>query len=187
MSIRKTFLAFILAFAKSSFGYHPDAVLCPLSDYYIDDEDQPVREYYECPGPDDPIDFKTCCARDGAEDKCCQLKHVDSILGVDLKIAMIISLSVIVLCVISGVVIIICCFAHPCPLYDTCSGSWDKDQKTISPGMVLNYPTDEEIEVQQLLATKDTNGKVNHVIVKEEEDGDPNAGAKTDQEQSSPV
>ena len=100
---------------------------------------------------------------------------------------MIISLSVIVLCVISGVVIIICCFAHPCPLYDTCSGSWDKDQKTISPGMVLNYPTDEEIEVQQLLATKDTNGKVNHVIVKEEEDGDPSAGAKTDQEQVSPV
>ena len=53
--------------------------------------------------------------------------------------------------------------------------------------MVLNYPTDEEIEVQQLLATKDTNGKVNHVIVKEEEDGDPNAGAKTDQEQVAPV
>ena len=53
--------------------------------------------------------------------------------------------------------------------------------------MVLNYPTDEEIEVQQLLATKDTNGKVNHVIVKEEEDGVPNAGVKTDQEQCSPV
>ena len=50
MSIR-TFLAFILAaFAKSSFGYQNDAVLCPLSDYYIDDEDQPVREFYECPG-----------------------------------------------------------------------------------------------------------------------------------------
>ena len=49
MSIRS--LAFILlAFANSSFGYHPDAVLCPLSDYYIDDEDQPVREFYECPG-----------------------------------------------------------------------------------------------------------------------------------------
>ena len=52
MSIRKTFLAFILAFAKSSFGSssHRDAVLCPLDNYYIDDADQPVREYYECPG-----------------------------------------------------------------------------------------------------------------------------------------
>ena len=55
-SIRKTFLAFILAFgAKSSFGSsssssHRDAVLCPLDNYYIDDADQPVREYYECPG-----------------------------------------------------------------------------------------------------------------------------------------
>ena len=87
----------------------------------------------------------------------------------DLKIAMIISLSVIVLCVISGFILIICCFAHPCPLYDTCSGSWDKDQTTISPGMVLTFPNEEEVEIQQLLATKDTNGKVNHVIVREDE------------------
>jgi len=173
-SIRKTFLAFILAFgAKSSFGSssssssHRDAVLCPLDNYYIDDADQPVREYYECPGYDDPDDFKRCCPEDG-QDKCCQLKHLDSILGVDLKIAMIISLSVIVLCVISGFILIICCFAHPCPLYDTCSGSWDKDQTTISPGMVLTFPNEEEVEIQQLLATKDTNGKVNHVIVRED-------------------
>ncbi len=37
-------------------GYNPDAVLCPLNEY-IDDEDQTVREYFECPGPEDPEDF----------------------------------------------------------------------------------------------------------------------------------
>ena len=74
------------------------------------------------------------------------------------------------MCIISGLVIIICCFAHPCPLYDTCSGSWDKSQGSIAPGMILTLPPEEEeIEVQQLLATKDQNGKVNHVIVKEDQ------------------
>ena len=39
-----------------------------------------------------------------------------------------------------------------------------------APGMILTLPPEEEeIEVQQLLATKDTNGKVNHVIVKEQD------------------
>ena len=98
-------------------GYNPNAVLCPLNEY-IDEEDQVVKEFYECPGPSNPPDFTVCCE----QDQCCQLTHVDSILGLDLKIAMIISLVVIVICVITGVMIIICCFAHPCPLYDTCSG-----------------------------------------------------------------
>ena len=125
-----------------------------------------VKEFYECPGPENPRDFTVCCD----QDKCCQLEHVDSILGLDLKIAMIISLCVIIVCIISGLVIIICCFAHPCPLYDTCSGSWDKSQGSIAPGMILTLPPEEEeIEVQQLLATKDQNGKVNHVIVKEDQ------------------
>ena len=72
--------------------------------------------------------------------------------------------------------IIICCFAHPCTLYDTCSGTWDRDQSSIAPGMILALPPgeqDEELEAQQLLATKDQNGKVNHVIVKDEETKQP--------------
>ena len=37
--------------------------------------------------------------------------------------------------------------------------------------MILTLPPEEEeIEVQQLLATKDTNGKVNHVIVKDQKE-----------------
>lgn len=160
----------LAALARPSLSYNPNAVLCALNEY-IDDEDETVREFYECPGPDDPPDYTVCC-----QDKCCQLKHVDSILGVDLKIAMIISLCVIVVCVISGIALIICCFAHPCPLYDTCSGSWDKDQTAISPGMVLTLPPDHEDqdhhdpEAQQLLATKDQNGKVNHSIVVNDQD-----------------
>ena len=158
--------------ALAAWAYNPNAVLCPLplSDY-IDDEGETVREFFECPGPENSPDFTMCC-----EDKCCQLKHVDSILGLDIKLAMIISLCVIVLCIISGVVIIICCFAHPCPLYDTCSGTWDRDQSSIAPGMILALPPgeqDEELEAQQLLATKDQNGKVNHVIVKDEETKQP--------------
>lgn len=116
------FLAsFLGLFSGLASAYNPDAVLCPLSEY-IDDEGESVKEFYECPGPENPPEYTVCCE----EGKCCQMTHVDSILGVDLKIAMIISLCVIVLCVISGLVIIICCFAHPCPFYDTCSGSWDK-------------------------------------------------------------
>ena len=160
-------------------AYNPEAVLCPLNEY-IDDEDQTVREFFECPGPEDPQDYKVCC-----EDRCCQLKHVDSILGLDLKLAMMISLCVIVLCVISGIMLIICCFAHPCPLYDTCSGSWGKDEK-MTPGMILALPPNNAytpepdspaapppIEAQQLLATKDQNGKVNHVIINGESNHEP--------------
>ena len=43
----------------------------------------------------------------------------------DIRIAMIISLTVIVICVVTGVIIIICCFVSSCPMYDTCSGSWN--------------------------------------------------------------
>ena len=158
----------LLVALEAVLAYNPDAVLCPLNEY-IDDEDQTVREFFECPGPEDPADFKVCC-----EEACCQLKHVDSILGVDLKLAMMISLCVIVLCVISGIMVIICCFAHPCPLYDACSGSWGKDEKSIAPGMILALPPNTVevheccspiLEAQQLLATKDQNGKVNHVII----------------------
>ena len=97
-----------------------------FSEYY-DDSDQKVREFYECPSPEDPSDHTRCCETES----CCKLEHIDSVLGLDLKIAMIISLCVIVFCVFTGVVIIICCFAHQCPWYDTCSGSWDKDQSSI--------------------------------------------------------
>ena len=105
-----------------------------FSEYY-DDSDQKVREFYECPSPEDPSDHTRCCETES----CCKLEHIDSVLGLDLKIAMIISLCVIVFCVFTGVVIIICCFAHQCPWYDTCSGSWDKDQSSIGKGPFLYY------------------------------------------------
>jgi hypothetical protein len=37
---------------------------------------------------------------------------------VDLRIAMIISLTVIVICLVAGIAIIVCCFAPCCPLYE---------------------------------------------------------------------
>merc|ERR1711899_375368 len=39
--------------------------------------------------------------------------------------AMILSLTVILICVITGAAVIICCFVSSCPMYDTCSGSWN--------------------------------------------------------------
>ena len=38
---------------------------------------------------------------------------------------MIISLTVIVICIVSGLAVVVCCFVSGCPMYDTCSGSWD--------------------------------------------------------------
>ena len=52
----------------------PDTVLCPLSEY-IDDNDETVREFFECPGLEDPPNHRMCC-----EEKCCPL--VDSVLQV---------------------------------------------------------------------------------------------------------
>ena len=50
----------------------------------------------------------------------------------------------------------------------------NKGQGSIAPGMILTLPPDEEeAEVQQLLATKDQNGKVNHVIVKDQDQKQP--------------
>lgn len=49
-------------------------------------------------------------------------------LQVDIKIAMIISLTVICVCVVSGVLIVVCCFVSSCPLYDTCAGSWSRSE-----------------------------------------------------------
>jgi len=152
--------------ASTLASHNPNAVLCPLSEY-IDEDDQIVSEFYECPSPGEPESHTRCCEIE----KCCKFEHIDSVLGLELKKAMIISLFVIIVCILTGVVIIICCFAHQCPLYDACSGSWDKDQSSIAPGMILTLPPEEEeIEVQQLLATKDTNGKVNHVIVKDQKE-----------------
>ena len=38
---------------------------------------------------------------------------------------MILSLTVIVIYVITDAAVIICCFVSSCPMYDTCSGSWN--------------------------------------------------------------
>ena len=56
----------------------PDTVLCPLSEY-IDDNDETVREFFECPGMEDPPNHRMCC-----DEKCCPL--VDSVLQVMIKI-----------------------------------------------------------------------------------------------------
>ncbi|XP_071743827.1 uncharacterized protein [Lepeophtheirus salmonis] len=104
-------------------GPPEDAILCPLAQY-TDANGENVQEYFQCPGLDDPKDYKSCC-----EEKCCPYTNVDSILQIDIRIAMFISLAVITLCIISGITIIICCFVSSCPLYDTCSGdaSWGSD------------------------------------------------------------
>ena len=47
-------------------------------------------------------------------------------MQVDIKVAMIISLSIILLSVTTAVCLVVCCFKHGCPLYDTCSGGYKR-------------------------------------------------------------
>ena len=75
------------------------------------------------------LPFPKCCESDGG---CCADVIVDSVLKVDVRIAMVISLTVIVACVVSGLTVIVCCFCSGCPMYDTCSGSWDQSTTTSS-------------------------------------------------------
>merc|ERR1719499_1979717 len=102
-------------------------VLCPVRDsLYYDDNKNPVNEYFECPGPEDPPDHNRCC-----EDGCCPTVILDSIMNLDIHVAMAISLTVISACVVTGIIIVICCFVSSCPCYDTLSGGWGKGEPDI--------------------------------------------------------
>ena len=47
-------------------------------------------------------------------------------MQVDIKVAMVISLSIILISLATAVSLVVCCFKHGCPLYDTCSGSYKR-------------------------------------------------------------
>ena len=64
--------------------------------------------------------------------------QLDPVLMVDVRVAMCIYLSVIVVCVVLGVAIVICCFSSSCPLYDTCSGGWSKGEPVQNPAQFFN-------------------------------------------------
>ncbi len=67
-------IMFVPPMARAS---RPDASLCPLFEY-IDDNEETVREFFECPGLEDPPNYRACC-----EEKCCPV--VDSVLQVRAK------------------------------------------------------------------------------------------------------
>jgi hypothetical protein len=46
------------------------------------------------------------------------------VLRVDIKVAMVISITVI--SITTGITLIICCFWSSCPLYDTCAGGYKR-------------------------------------------------------------
>jgi len=137
-----------LTFSHTVTGSPGYGALCPISDTeYIDTHQNTVNEYYECPDPFGDQELTTCCMEEEEEPsnqyisheefierikkgdtrhKCCKPPiALDSVLKVDIRIAMILSLTVIVICVITGAAVIICCFVSSCPMYDTCSGSWN--------------------------------------------------------------
>ena len=120
--------------SKAAWASRPeDTVLCPLNEY-IDDNDETVREFFECPGRENPPDHTICC-----EEKCCPMIQLDSVLKVDIRIAMIISLTVIVVCILAGVILVLCCFMSSCPMYDTCAGSWGKGEPRNPPAFFNGY------------------------------------------------
>lgn len=99
------------------------ASFCPVegADYYDQPNHKTIKEFFECPGPEDPEDHTICC-----EQKCCPLRHIDSVMRVDIRVAMAISLTVIILSVTTGITLIVCCFWSNCPLYDTCAGGYKR-------------------------------------------------------------
>jgi len=96
---------------------------CPVegSDYYDKPEGRTIKEYFECPGPDDPSDHTICC-----DQHCCPVRHIDSVLRIDIRWAMVISITVILISITTGITLIICCFWSNCPLYDTCAGGYKR-------------------------------------------------------------
>ena len=67
MSFVFIILCFTLTFAHTVNGSPGDGFLCPVSEY-IDDNQEIVNEYYECPDPKgDPA--RTACCEESDEDK----------------------------------------------------------------------------------------------------------------------
>jgi len=104
-------------------GASSSASFCPVegADYYDQPNHKTIKEFFECPGAEDPEDHTICC-----EQKCCPLRHIDSVMKVDIRVAMAISLTVIILSVSTGITLIVCCFCSSCPLYDTCAGGYTR-------------------------------------------------------------
>jgi len=101
------------------------AHFCPIgTEYYVEDTNETIQEFIECPGPDDPPHFTLCCPG-----KCCELEVVDSLLGLDISYTIALSLTVILACLVAGVGIVICCFSSRCPMYDTCAGGYKRRDK----------------------------------------------------------
>merc|ERR1719373_1534691 len=59
-------------------------------------------------------------------------------MNLDIHVAMAISLTVISACVVTGIVIVICCFVSSCPCYDTLSGGWGKGEPVQNPTYFFN-------------------------------------------------
>ena len=47
-------------------------------------------------------------------------------MRLDIKVAMVISITVIFISISTGITLIICCFWSDCPLYDTCAGGYKR-------------------------------------------------------------
>lgn len=131
------------------------STLCPVAEY-IDETFRTVQEYYECPGPGDPADHTHCCPDDGPSspsspseepppleplldfgyndnaNRCCPPPGRTPATGLlpDAQTARTVALVVMALCVVVSVAVVVCCFAYPCPMYDTCTGDdWSSGSK----------------------------------------------------------
>ena len=78
---------------------------------------------------DDPPDHTVCC-----EQNCCPVRHIDSVLRVDIKVAMIISIPVIFISITTGITLPSCCFWSKYPLNDTCTEGGYKRQDVLPFG-----------------------------------------------------
>ncbi len=84
-------------------------------------------------------------------------------MQVDIRIAMVISLTVICLCIAIGVAVVVCCFVRSCPLYDACTGGSGRpkfDQYNSPAGGIFGGSGYIPSDMHPLTLNGDSNGDI---------------------------
>ncbi|KZS03215.1 Uncharacterized protein APZ42_034096 [Daphnia magna] len=111
------------------------------------------QDLYHCPQPGDPSHFTDCCYSDSKiSGECCERKHRDFVSGFDDSLLIAISVGVIIVCLLTSVLVLICCFCSRCPLYTVCHNKYHHNDTiaftTKEELMKLNGMPNEDYKIQ---------------------------------------
>ncbi|XP_046653847.1 uncharacterized protein LOC124344358 [Daphnia pulicaria] len=115
------------------------------------------QDLFHCPRPEDPPQFTDCCYSDSqavpATGMCCERKSHDSMLGFGDSMLIAISVGVIISCLLSSILVLVCCFCSKCPLYSVCHSKYEHNDtiafSTKEELMKLNGMPNEDYKIQQ--------------------------------------